>query len=82
MKITNMFTPHSSLSPRLARRLAVTAMFVFGWLPSVVESRAATLSWTGGGANANWNNSANWGGARARRVMATPSFSKVPKPIW
>ena len=63
MKITNMFTPHSSLSPRLARRLAVTAMFVFGWLPSVVESRAATLSWTGGGgANANWNNSANWGG--------------------
>src|SRR5437899_8510424 len=47
---------------KLAKRITVIAMLVLVGLPCVVESRANTLSWSGGGgANANWNNSANWG---------------------
>src|SRR5258706_10436715 len=45
-----------------AKRLAAAAVLVFILHPSVIQCRAAILSWSGaGGANANWNNSANWG---------------------
>ena len=57
-----MLLPCSSLLKQLTARLALVAMAGTLGLPSVFESQAAVLSWSGaGGANANWNNSANWG---------------------
>jgi autotransporter-associated beta strand protein len=44
---------------QLTRRFAFIVIFV--GLSAAVECRAAVLSWSGGGADANWNNSANWG---------------------
>ena len=62
MKRANLSMSHSSLSPQLARGLMAVAMIMVGGLPSAFESHAAVLSWSGGGgANANWNNIANWG---------------------
>lgn len=46
---------------RLARYLAFLSLCA---VLLALSTRANTLTWTGGGgANANWNNSANWGGA-------------------
>jgi len=69
MQTINLFRPYLSLCLPLARSLRVVAMLGLFWLASVVESRAAnTLSWSGGGgADANWNNIANWG------FVATPA---------
>ncbi|HWX23003.1 MAG TPA: autotransporter-associated beta strand repeat-containing protein [Candidatus Binatia bacterium] len=62
MKTINLFMAYSSLWPQLAKWLAVVATLVLAGLWSVDESQAAILSWSGGGgANANWNNNANWG---------------------
>jgi len=52
----------SSVSSQPAKWLVPVAMVVFLFLSSPAESRATVLSWSGGGgANANWNLSDNWG---------------------
>jgi fibronectin-binding autotransporter adhesin len=67
MKTPNRFVPYfpislRSLSPKWAKRLTMPALASLLWMPAATEVRGATLSWSGGGGgNANWNNSANWG---------------------
>ena len=44
------------------RRTTVTGILILASVVLATSSRANILSWSGGGgANANWNNSANWG---------------------
>ena len=60
MKKTNCtirFSSFSPILPSLIRIVAVCAALLS------VAGYSNTLNWSGAGANANWNNSANWGGA-------------------
>src|ERR1019366_10389737 len=46
---------------RKGRRWLFCLFFIYTTIFALNSSRAAVLSWSGGGANANWNNTANWG---------------------
>src|SRR5271155_2843321 len=62
MKKTNELCTDGPYPPQWARRFALLALIVLPGLSVVFEARAATYSWSGGGGvNANWNDSANWG---------------------
>ena len=54
MKTTPMF------SFRLSRRAHLVALLLWTWLAAPLISQATVRFWTGGGANNNWNNGANW----------------------
>jgi autotransporter-associated beta strand protein len=60
MKKTNCSIRFSSFSPNLPSLIRIVA--VCAGLFSVA-GYGNTLTWSGAGANANWNTSANWGGA-------------------
>ena len=72
MKKTNHTIRLSSFStflPPLIKIVVMCAVLLSGPL------RAAILNWSGGGgANANWNNSANWGGAGTPQNFDTLVF--------
>jgi autotransporter-associated beta strand protein len=73
MKKTNHPFRFSSFSPMLP---ILIGMVVAGAVLLSNPLHAAILNWTGGGgANANWNNSANWGGAGTPQNFDTLVFS-------
>jgi autotransporter-associated beta strand protein len=64
MKNNSRFLLKFSLSSQRAKSLASAVTLVLVWLSCVVTAHANTLTWSGGAVpNANWNDSANWGGA-------------------
>jgi len=62
MKIINSHARKPSPLSQPANSIAFAVILVLGWLLYAMESPAAIWNWSGGGgANAYWNNSANWG---------------------